>query len=1406
MQPRPFLAALGPSLLGAAYALSLVAYEHRGVSGADGALCFALAWAAPLGVALGATLGALATLRRRLRGGRGAPPLRATVLLLVGWHLASSLWAMAAQPAIASEAWYGRGGARRLVQVLAADVAGPRTLAVLGTAALALYAIGASPKRPFGAAGVVQRLLGATSASRPLLSASGASPTRLATLLRSPYSFGAALLALAAATLLWLVSPSATHHPSERPNLVLVGFASLDAASLGPDVVPSLASLAEQGVTFDQAVVSTTDAPLGRAVWASGVEAPRWRLRRVPAGESLPERLVSAGYRVAVVGDDGLVGRLGLLADKTPVIERWPLALEPLRPLAKALASRLGLTPPTRRDLGDADDVIERALRFADVDDGPFAIAIFLPEARPPFAGTCRRALAFADRTYRGRCKYRACSPELGSAPADDEDVRQETALRQGALACDDDALGHLLEGLRARGIERNTLVAAFGEGGATMPRVGSSRGEEPPLDDRSLVVPLIVRGPGVSSPSRRHELVSDLDLAPTVAELLGLPGYTDSPGRSLARALRGEPLTEAPAFSEAGEASAVNTLGRRWALSAAQHRLVAQATRKGLAFALFDRRIDPEQTHDRAAEAPNVRDALRDELLGHLLRDPALTLRFGHVVRRPPQAPSPSASPVAPKAPPSALSNAPNVLSNAPSALSSAPNLPSSAPNVPSNAPNVLSSAPRERQSSLLDALQSALPDLPSPDVALSATVSTLAPDPWARPPSHPARRRVSLGSRGERDETRSALVVPASSTLRMSRLIGPGARLRIAPAPLAPPERPLQVEARVRRPGARPEVLGTWALGAEEARGWVERELDLGRFSGLEIELELRALPASTDAPSIAWGSPTLVEASATELLYNIVFASFGAPADTRRASRGATPPNTSRPASIDSTSLDLGRLSPQAVWFPDYVAAATSHDPELLALLAGMRSGELGLGVGTPPSKPTLDAFYARRPPLLAPLLRAAGATTLALRERGPASSDTFGSVDLGFDASIELDKRTATRELGAWIEQHRRERFFVLVQLDAHEPLGLSREGARALDPLLGTLRRLDLDRETIVAASTAGGALGEFDAPERFLRRPSPPLVIVAPNLASPNLASSNLASPNLAAGAHPELPAYAADLAPTLLALEGLAPDARMSGRALLGASLPPTESLATRARVTEGRGARSLRSGPFLYVERDARGASGGGARSFLFDAVSGAPPRDHSDERPEMVERLRDDLAREIARHQSAEATDSEALAGSRFTPPPPSPRARVALRFYGGPERHRVTLRIDKPAPSPGEIAPSLRLTAVGLDPSVLYDGPSFVDAAFMTRPDLAAGFDIELAPSTTPLSWHVSWDDRSLEPDAWLAGPFGLGLPGLSEGLRDEATRRFAEGSALPADLAPGRDEGVLVLWQELDAPP
>ncbi len=1300
---------------------------------------------------------------------------------------------MAALPGLASAAWYERGGARRLVQVLATDVAGPRALALLGGAGVIAYALGPLARRLLAPGRTPRRLRRGHSAEARTRRPEGAvEPGRIARRRGGPRQTprSVALLAAAMTALAWLALArhGGPRAPSTRPDLLLVSFGSLGADSLTPESTPSLAAFADRGVAFGQALVSAVEPELARATWASGFEPQQWRAHKGAAIASPLDRLARAGYRTALLGDDVLARRLGVSSAEAPALTRWPLALEPLRLLAGALAPSLGLAGPGRGDLGAADELVTRALGFLDGGEGPFALAVFLPEARPPFVGTCARALASAERSYRGRCKYRGCPAGPGDAPLDEADARQALALRQGALACDDAAFGRLLEGLRARGLEATTLVVAFGEGGATAPRSTPGPRTEAPLDDRALHAPLLFRGPGARAPAQRSELVRDIDLAPTIDDLFGLEAKVDRPGRSLAGALRGEALAAAPAFAEAEAPGApAGALGRRWALSAGPHRLVARATRRGLEVGLFDRIADPRQEHDLSPAAPALRDALRDALLGQILRDGALALRFGHVV---PRAPAPLDAP-APRAP---------------------------------------GDAARDRARSLLDVLPEEDGRSPAlPPGSAGGWASTFAPDPQAPSSPHPARRRVTLGGPGGRDETRDALLMPAASTLRLPCRPGERARLRLAPAPLAAPAGPLRAEVRARREGASPELLGAWTLGAEEAGRWVEREIGLEHLTGLSIELELRVSADAADAPAVAWGSPALIEASAPELPYNVVLVSFEGAGSFAAPDEGR-PARPRRDQPLPSSSW-RGEPPLSAPWrgetIADFVPAATWRGPELLALLTGMSAGELGLDAGPgPPPKPTLDAFFARRPPLLAPRLHASGATTLALREGPRPRPGSLESLDGGFETSVELGKgppASLAAEFGAWLERHRRERFFVLAQLappEASNALGAPPEGSGrtndALDALLEPLRELGLEHETIVVVAPGAGPEREApDDPTRFVRV-TPPLLI---------------ARPDHPPGARPDVVAHTTDVAPTLLALEGLAPDPRMSGRPLFDAApaSPSPERLAPRARLTEGNNARALRSGPWLYVERDATPAPGESpergrpqrapspgrnaalrrveAHSFLFDALAlGAPLRDRSGDRSDVAERLRDDLARELSRHRSADAARSEALAGSRFEPPPPSPRALIRLRFYGAGGRHRVALRIEKPARGPGEIAPTLHITPVGLAPDSLYEGPSFVDAAFATQPELAPGFDLELAPSTTPLSWHISWDDRPLADDAWLAGPYALSLPLVRDGLRGEAARRFAEALALPIGLSPARDEGVLVLWQELpDAP-
>ena len=70
-------------------------------------------------------------------------------------------------------------------------------------------------------------------------------------------------------------------------------------------------------------------------------------------------------------------------------------------------------------------------------------------------------------------------------------------------------------------------------------------------LYEHLVRVPLLMAGPGVD-PVQVDQQVRHVDLFPTVAEIVGLPGPSGIDGRSLRPLMRGEPSPEEPAYMEA--------------------------------------------------------------------------------------------------------------------------------------------------------------------------------------------------------------------------------------------------------------------------------------------------------------------------------------------------------------------------------------------------------------------------------------------------------------------------------------------------------------------------------------------------------------------------------------------------------------------------------------------------------------------------------------------------------------------------------------------------------------------------------------------------------------------------------------------------------------------------------------
>ena len=128
-----------------------------------------------------------------------------------------------------------------------------------------------------------------------------------------------------------------------------------------------------------------------------------------------------------------------------------------------------------------------------------------------------------------------AAPPEWWGLP-DWPEIRAEVAGYLSRLRWMDALIGEVLGALDGAGLAEDTLVVFVSDNGPAFP------GCKTTLYDRGVGTPLLFRWPAGLTAGERDELVSSVDLAPTILDLLGIDGLPDAQGRSLAPTLRGDP------------------------------------------------------------------------------------------------------------------------------------------------------------------------------------------------------------------------------------------------------------------------------------------------------------------------------------------------------------------------------------------------------------------------------------------------------------------------------------------------------------------------------------------------------------------------------------------------------------------------------------------------------------------------------------------------------------------------------------------------------------------------------------------------------------------------------------------------------------------------------------------------
>jgi N-sulfoglucosamine sulfohydrolase len=117
----------------------------------------------------------------------------------------------------------------------------------------------------------------------------------------------------------------------------------------------------------------------------------------------------------------------------------------------------------------------------------------------------------------------------------DTPEIREDVAAYKASARSLDHGIGSVLNALHETGLDERTLVICTTDHGLAFPTAKAS------LLDRGIGVYLILRGPGFTGGHAYDELVSHVDVFPTVCELAGIQPPSWLVGRSLVPLVTGE-------------------------------------------------------------------------------------------------------------------------------------------------------------------------------------------------------------------------------------------------------------------------------------------------------------------------------------------------------------------------------------------------------------------------------------------------------------------------------------------------------------------------------------------------------------------------------------------------------------------------------------------------------------------------------------------------------------------------------------------------------------------------------------------------------------------------------------------------------------------------------------------------
>lgn len=352
------------------------------------------------------------------------------------------------------------------------------------------------------------------------------------------------------------------------PNIIFIltddlGYTDLPSYGNPFQEAPNLDFLANNGLKFTDAYSSSPVCSPSRAGFLTGIHSTRYHLTNFIAGNrkadslsidpapwnpyltgdqvTLAELFKEKGYQTAMIGK----WHLGNQEDQTP----WAQGFDCARMIGKNGLDyyHYGIFEDSYENLFEddgthylTDQLTDYALDFLEKrkQDQPFFL--FLSYSAPHVFIVPR-----GDKVSKYQRKYEHFGGKYNPYYA-------------AMIESVDDGIGLIMEKLKGKGLEKNTLIIFTSDnGGVGLPELGPTPTNLDPLRkwkghpyEGGIRVPLIAYWPEKIYPGVTDFPTTNLDFAPTFGELAGLTSQKDWDGQSLSRilfgnriAFRGQPL-----------------------------------------------------------------------------------------------------------------------------------------------------------------------------------------------------------------------------------------------------------------------------------------------------------------------------------------------------------------------------------------------------------------------------------------------------------------------------------------------------------------------------------------------------------------------------------------------------------------------------------------------------------------------------------------------------------------------------------------------------------------------------------------------------------------------------------------------------------------------------------------------